>query len=825
MPSEPRHTLGRAGPLRWLATAFCVSLVATPAFADERSEARRHFEAGMELIAASKFERGVAELEEAYVILPHPAVLYNIGRAWRDAGELGKALDAFQRYLGNDPEDREEVEAAIANLEDRIAEAGGGSVTPPPPEPGEPDPSATLTQPADVERPDRADDATKGEGLYEEQVVTASKVSQSPLDAPMSTTIVTRQDIRLSGITRIPELLRRVAGMDVMQITGGDANVSMRGLNSRLSNKILVLVDSRVVKNEVLGSTFWETLSIDVDQIERIEIVRGPGSSLYGADALSGVINIITVAPGEGDTGFRAGFGDGPQGYGSVWVSRREGDFAYRASAGYTRYPRWTREVAPDRVDVGIADVDQNLGAQNVRLDMRSSYRVDPDKELFIGGGFSRSEIELYGIGPFNDYLAQIDSSEVTAGFVADWIDIRASYTNLSAFASQNHDYTGHTLYETDPIQHKLFANLALNHDASFPEGLGHSLLGGVNYQLKSIDWSYLIDEPPIEHHVGVFAQDALSFAEHYSVVLSGRLDYVPVLGTVIPSGRGTFLVRPGTTKRQAIRASVATAFRTPTFLESYLDIPIQLSLAGVELQSSSERLDDPDFRLGAENIVSGELGYLNKLSDDFEAEVAVYYHRISDFIVLAEPRQLTLSNVDDGLGGINPQTGRYNVGFGGWTNQCAVDHVFGGEIGGRYYGLEGLDVFANYALNYDLQQLPTGCVVADDQRTSRHKFNVGTQLRTGFGLEGEITFHYQTSQLWGEQVATLDGVELQLFELPDYHLLNGRLGFSFLDRKRATVGATVYNALGDVLGAPAQQHPFGNRVGRRFMGTFAYRL
>ena len=74
--------------------------------------------------------------------------------------------------------------------------------------------------------------------LYEERIVTASRREQGPLDAPNSTSVVTRQDIRLSGITRLPELLRRVAGMDVMQITGGDANVSMRGLNSRLSNKL-----------------------------------------------------------------------------------------------------------------------------------------------------------------------------------------------------------------------------------------------------------------------------------------------------------------------------------------------------------------------------------------------------------------------------------------------------------------------------------------------------------------------------------------------------------------------------------------------------------
>ena len=115
--------------------------------------------------------------------------------------------------------------------------------------------------------------------------------------------------------------------------------------------------------------------------------------------------------------------------------------------------------------------------------------------------------------------------------------------------------------------------------------------------------------------------------------------------------------------------------------------------------------------------------------------------------------------------------------------------------------------------------------MVPKDQKTSHHKINVGTQLRTSFGLEGEISFHYQTSQVWGEQVATLDGIQLQLFDLPDYHLLNGRIGFAFLEQKRAHVAVTVYNALADVFGDPPQQHPFGSRVGRRFMGFLGYRL
>jgi outer membrane receptor for ferrienterochelin and colicin len=807
------------------ALAVAAASLPSVALADARAEARRHFESGMEHIAASRFDQGVAELETAYEILPHPAVLYNIARAWRDAGELERSLDAFRRYLATDPPDGEEVEAAIANLEKRIAEKKPAPRPDPEPEPGgKPKPVKPGPKPKPKPKPKVTDEPAPELDIYEETVVTASRRAQSPLDSPNSTTIVTKQDIRLSGITRIPELLRRVAGMDVMQITGGDSNVSMRGLNSRFSNKLLVLVNGRSVKNDVLGSTFWETLSIDVDQIERIEVVRGPGSSLYGADAVAGVVNIITIEPGEGTSGFRGGLGDHAQVYGSIWASEHSGDSSFRASAGYTRYPRWTREVDPGRVDVHQPDVDDNLGAQNARIDVRTSHRVGKDKALDIGGGFARSDLELYGIGPFNDYFVKFDTADVSGAFRSDIINVRSNYTLLSAHAAQNHDYLGHTLYEADPIQHSFETDVELGGTVDWPEGVSQALLGGVGYRLKSIDWNYLVDEPPIEHHVGVFAQDALTFLENYTFVASGRLDYVPALETVIPSGRATFIAKPGS-KNHAIRASVGTAFRTPTFLESYLDIPIQLSLAGLDLQSSSERADNPDFKLSAENILAAELGYLNQMSDDFQVEVSAYYHRISDFIVLAEPRLLTLSNVAAGIGGINPETGRYTVGFGGWTNQCGYEHVLGGEVGARYYGLEGVDFFANYAINYGIQELPAGCAVVEDQKTSHHKLNLGAQLRTSFGLEGELTFHYQTKQVWGEQVATLDGIQTQLFDLEDYHLLNGRIGYGFLEGRRANLAITVYNALADVFGDPPQQHPFGNRVGRRFMGFFGYQL
>ena len=298
----------RAGRGALVACAL-VSLAGT-ALADARTEARSHFKKGMEEISNGKYDDGIVELKRAYEILPHPNVLYNIARAYAEEGDLESSVANYKRYLEGNPSDRDEVQQIVASLEGRlhrqqaVAQAAQAPQTTPAPTAPTPTPTETPASPTPTpEGTGKAGAVDLGqertEDVFEETVVTASKGAQSPLDAPNSTSIITEQDVRLSGITKIPELLRRLAGVDIMEVTGAQAEVSLRGFNQRLSNKVLVLVNGRSVYVDLLGATFWQTLSIGVEDIERIEVVRGPGSALYGADAFNGVINIITKTPGK----------------------------------------------------------------------------------------------------------------------------------------------------------------------------------------------------------------------------------------------------------------------------------------------------------------------------------------------------------------------------------------------------------------------------------------------------------------------------------------------------------------------------------------------
>jgi len=824
------------------ALASCLVAVAlflhgTPALADARTEARSHFKKGMEAITAGHYDDGIAELQRAYQLLPHPNVLYNIARAYAEAGDLEEAVVYFRKYLDGNPADKEEAAQILKNLEARLkrqreAAKEAAQAKEPPPVPaadaGAPEEAGAppVAAPPVTPPPPSVSDigAARTEDVFAESIVTASKGVQSPIDAPNSTSIITEQDIRLSGITRIPELLRRLAGVDIMQVTGRQAEVSVRGFNQRLANKTLVLVDGRSVYVDLLGATIWQTLSIGVEDIQRIEVVRGPGSALYGADAFNGVINIISKKPGEGKNGVAGGYGTQAATHGSLWASGREGDFAWRLAAGYDYLPRWSREVPNGRADVRTGVGDQVESSRTVRIDMRGTRQLGKVGVLGVGAGLAQGSLEVLGIGPLNDIvLPEFVGTDVTTYFNSEHFDARVFWNRLRANSSLNVNYLGQSILPARAEQNIVDTELVYKNRQEFAKGYSNDLRAGAAYRYKNVDWTYL-DQRRFEHHYALFLHDELKLGPLFAIVADYRIDWVPYLEKFQQSPRGALLLHP--TKQSTIRASVATAFRKPTFLESYLGLPIQLPITGATQISEGVRREDPSFVLGAERMLSAELGYLNQESEYFVFDATAFYNRVSSLIQLSANRPVTIGDFG-AAGGQDPQTGLYPVGLGGWENQCQAYNVFGGEAGIRTFPVEGLDLYVNYTLN-SAQQDNSGCSAAElsrivaDQRTSMHKINAGVQLRTKPGVDGSIDFHYVSSQVWAEQVTNLarQQIEQQRFQLADYTLLNARVGYRFLGNQ-AEISVIGFN----VLDVQHRQHPFGQLLSRRVMAMATYRF
>jgi len=827
------------------------------ALADERTEARAHFKKGMAEIADGKYDVGIEELKKAYDILPHPNVLYNIARAYVDQGDLENAVAYYKKYLEGNPKDRDEVAQIVASLEARtrkqqaeLLEAttqtptgpgttGTGTGT----QPGGPTGPGAGTQPggsptgpgAGVKPGGKPGEGVaalpagglKTEEVFEETVVTASKAAQSPLDAPNSTSIITEQDIRLSGITKIPELLRRLAGVDIMETTGSQTEVSLRGFNQRLSNKVLVLVDGRSVYVDLVGATFWGTLSIGVEDIERIEVVRGPGSALYGADAFNGVINIITKAPGEGGSGFNAGYGNNNTTHGTVYASGRDQELAYRISAGYDYLPRWSREVPSGRSDLTLYTNDQDQSQRTTRIDGTVSRQFGKDISVSLQGGSSQGSIEALGIGPINDILlSPFVEGDATLALHSKHVEARTYFNTFQGDNGINAAYIGQSLLPSTFRTYVVDGELQYIDQFAFGPGVDNDLHVGAAYRFKSVYWTYEANSET-ENHAGFFVHDQVKIGPRLAVVGDYRADYVPYLNRIVQSPRASVLFHP--TAKSTIRGIVGTAFRTPTFLESYLGIPVQLPLTGASLIYEGQRSDNPGFKVNPEQIFTTELGYLNSDSDYFTVDTAFFYNHADNLIELAPNRASTVGDIANPNVPTAPseQTGLYPVFLGGFENQCQKYNVYGAELGVRTFPVEGLDVYANGTL-MDVKEDESGCsadqlsLLANDARTSAVKINTGVQLRTKIGIDGSIDFHYVSPQTWAEQVENIQkqAIIYQSFSLPSYELLNASVGYRFL-KNQAEIRGVGFNLLDD----QHREHPFGQVLDRRVMGLFSYKF
>ncbi len=178
------------------------------------------------------------------------------------------------------------------------------------------------------------------EDLMNIEVTTVSKKEQKLSQAPAAIYVITQEDIRRSGMTAVPDLLRMVPGLQGGQMQGGSWGVSARGFNSQDSDKMLVLVDGRSVYSPVTKGVFWDEQDIPLEDIERIEVIRGPGATMWGANAVNGVVNIITekakdtqgslvtASAGEGQLGAELRFGGalGGDGYYRVFSKYTDGE-------------------------------------------------------------------------------------------------------------------------------------------------------------------------------------------------------------------------------------------------------------------------------------------------------------------------------------------------------------------------------------------------------------------------------------------------------------------------------------------------------------------
>lgn len=873
---------------------------ATMAELEDRKRLRNLVDEGMTAIDEGRHVEGIALLRRAYEARPHPNILFNIARAYEEVGDRRQAIAMFERYLATSPRDADSVRATLRRLEGSagkrptppkrpaVARTEGDTAEPkerpgvrpgkvpdpqPPPAEVEPGPAPALDE-AQLERlaqmiaqlvkppsgapgpagdPERAavdgpvqeatevearagagPSGTPREGLlapvaggtgsssvalgagveleaksgaaYEEVVVTASRREQSPLDAPNAVTIITDEDIRLSGARTLPDLLRRVPGMDVMAMSYSDYNVAVRGFNRRVANKILVLIDGRTAYEDFLGGTLWQGMTIDLLDIARIEVVRGPGSAIYGAYAYTGTVNIITKRPDDvrGSTARVAG-GNGKSLDAAYQFGDRRGPVGVRASVGYERGDKYQLEFDPSRVDYTTNVEDPNRSLEHVRFDVHAEYNLKSDAgRVFVGGGGRSGFQELYGVAALRNQALDAQAFNLRGGYSGRLFSLLAFWNGLRAESTPQFYRTG-----LDDLGSTVRADIVSVEPVFRPTVslLGeHAFVFGGEYRHKLIEWDYL-DGAHEEDHFAVFAQDSWTISPSLSAIASARLDLHPIIGP-LASPRLALIYKP--TPRQAIRASIGTAFRQPTQAETYLNLSSASTTAGVavSLVGGGESLEP-------ENIATLDVGYL--VQPDFgELEVVAYVNRVGNLITRTPLEFAPLG------GPYDPNVGAYIAAVSRYVNESRRFLALGTELSARLYPVEGVDVGASYALQYIFDE-DTGDRFTD---APLHKATVWAQLRTSFGMDVGLSAHVVSDQAWIEpnyDPANPTGFTADPLPIPVSCVVVGRLGYRMLDDKLELAISGVN--LADFGSLRHREHPYANELEARVMGSLTARF
>ncbi len=469
--------------------------------------------------------------------------------------------------------------------------------------------------------------------LLDLEAVSVAKVPAKVTKTPAAIFIITQEDIRRSGVNTIPDALRMVPGMHVYQIDANKWAVSARGFASRFSNKMLVMVDGRTVYSPLFSGTFWDSQDLMLEDIERIEVIRGPGGTLWGANAVNGVINIISkdTADSQG-TFLKAEVGTFEQRLFSAryggWLSDRVAYRVYGKVDSRGDYPALSGGDAADEWHQGRIGfrTDINLAGAN---------KVTLQGDMYDGES-GQSIQYLSPLPPFFN-LETVDAPVSGGNLLGRWTRTFSSDSEMILQAYYDRTERKEFLIneKLDTVDVDFQHRYTLQNDLELLWGLGfrHSNDDTSGKETISGAYSYVLN-PNIR-------QDDL-----YSAFLQGRLPFGGdkgefTLGTKIEHNDYTgFEWQPSTrvmwsfNRIHSMWAALSRSVRTPSRVEQDANISagafkLPLSQGGlvtyIQLQGNKE--------LEAERVWSYELGYRVRPAETFFLDTTFFYNKYDGLI------------------------------------------------------------------------------------------------------------------------------------------------------------------------------------------------
>jgi len=471
------------------------------------------------------------------------------------------------------------------------------------------------------------------EELMDVDIVSTSRRAYKMTESSAQVTVITAEDIHYSGLTNIPEVLRMAPGVDVQRLDRSRYVVSVRGFQGWVSDRILVLINGRAAGNPVLAGINWENFPVLMEDIERIEIVRGPGGAAWGANAENGVINIITKKPADTEGGF---FSTTLNEYGDSYTHARYSQvsdlWSWRFSTGYEDVENSNDAGAGKFVSskpslngiIGYDSYEARDFSRNWRFDFETRYQYSDETELSLGAAYSnleRGDFEFLGYFPMED--CRVESTRLFSRIDHEFDDGSTGY--LQWFGNYYLSHTPNIIRKYTYSENDFEAQYNLTPIA------GHEISFGGNVRLTRIDVAngsapeelFFHDEPRDEYWLGLFVTDRFAVTDHLTIENQIRTDYYSETDTDW-SLRSSALYSLDEAKNHILRFSFGRAFRSPA--------------AGLRDTSESDlggmvNLLRPTSDVDNEDTWSLEGGYIGLFDNGLSINFNSYYQRYENIL------------------------------------------------------------------------------------------------------------------------------------------------------------------------------------------------
>src|SRR5882762_6305600 len=495
--------------------------------------------------------------------------------------------------------------------------------------------SALLAGNAMAQDPKTVPDVTamSMEDLMNMKVTSVSKHTQKVADAAAAIFVITQEDIRRSGATSIPEALRLAPGLEVARIDQNKWAIGSRGFNGRFDNKLLVLIDGRSVYTPLFSGVYWNVQDVMLEDVDRIEVIRGPGATLWGANAVDGVINVITKkAKSTQSAVVTAGAGTEERGAGGVRYGSKIGDNTYYRA--YTKYFDW----GPSSYPSGMTAHD---GWDALRGGFRADWTPAGANSLTLQGDVYRSR--------FNETLTVASlSAPYSNTFPND-----GKYSGGNILGRWNHTSERSSMslqmyFDNTTIADK---SLFVDHQNIFDIDFQHAFHTGDSQQFvwgfgyRSIrdknDPSFTVSLQPNQvtlNHFSTFLQDEISLVDNrLQITLGSKFERNEFTGLEVqPNARLLWNLTPN----QSIWTAVSRAVRTPALTEEGL----RLNSAVIPPGTPSNPTPLPavlavfgSHQFNSEDLLAYELGYRVQATSNLSIDLATFYNNYSN-LRTAEP-------------------------------------------------------------------------------------------------------------------------------------------------------------------------------------------